>query len=1447
MRQEELCTDDTAKADQVVNLMEVSQSDTASAQAEFQEHQKNEQLVASDKTCRHVEEVELEEESPLAPILPTDNSDSSSPDKRGDATMRQEELCTDDTAKADHVVNLMEVSQSDMASAQAEFPEQQENEQPAASDKTRRHVDEVELEEESPLDLIIPTENSDSSSPDKHGDATMRQEELCTDDTAKANQVVNLMEVSQSDTAPAQAEFPEDQENQQPVASDKTHRHVEEEELEEESPLDPVLPNKNLDSSSPDKHGGATMRQEELCTNDTAKANHVLNVMEVSQSDTASAQAKLPEDQENEQPVESDKTHRHVEEEELEEESPLDSIIHNKNSDSSSPDKRGDATMRQEELCTDDTAKANQVLNLMEVKSDTAPAQAELPEDQENEQPAASDKTHRHAEEEELEEESPLDPIIPTDHSSCSSDKRGDATVRQEELCTADTAKANQVLNVMEVSQSNTASVQAEFPENQENEQPGVSDKTAISEERQETDCLPLHAEDKASDHSGVDEPLHLHEADLLEEHGESTEQESPCSEMRDLHDSLGNADQEEEDFNGENMVLEPIDLALSESNDADMEHQELDQDPVDGVFPKETCVHGEGEEAGVYNFGSPCDSVLNLRLSPPGSPIHQTSSKEVTKSSETLPEDQEDTVLPANETISLTQTKRGPISEKPTASSIVDDVSRFWVAEQTDKDSLFLEHELPLTEMNTLLKNDEGKEPTLCDEFNRETANPAENVASVSEGEEPSEACGESSVWELAELQNDKTSEERNMCADSQPSVPAITSEELPASVRTPTELYLSGDSTENVRIEGTEAIVEQCTEFASGAVGTNMDFESMMYESLSGDSDPEYLRGTVTATHLGGEFGSPCSRGSVDTTEIAGTNYEYVQSSENEGRPRNEWDCLEAENRFSVVARDLPACGWPPWLRKDSKSAPPAVSIDKDRGTLQDYINFTVTKKHKGKTRTLQSSKRHDYFTERSLTMPFKVFDDLTQNTVDLECLRFNHKLKQEIRSRKPQLSTSNSIFPKEFLQQGITETLSSRKAPEAPTLNTSSRSRSPLLVTIVNSSSRPHTSHCYSRRTRQTDFVEPTVYAPPQEKRNLERNTAKIKSQRREEASFHLNKLKYDSKLHDVRGDISVIMNEFSELNKVMRLNDSHLSKEVGEPSATSDETADQGKRGARLPKRTTSYENVITDLCKTFRFRLKSVAKEACKNTFLFYLVETEDDPFFARTKSLLKKGHTEIEPSNFCKTNHLEKDRLMVVIRNEDIYSHIHKIPSLLSLKHFPNVLFAGVDSPEDVLDHTYQELFHAGGFVVSDDQVLETATLGQLKGIVQVLERLNARGRWRWFLHYKECKKLKEEIRVDSAAHKKYAIVKSCQGDNLLDVLHYHQCDSKSSPKSEHLNCVLNLQVQHIHSRFAVYLTETPSGSREALESKGILVMDIDTFVASGQDVATPFRGSYWW
>lgn len=167
-------------------------------------------------------------------------------------------------------------------------------------------------------------------------------------------------------------------------------------------------------------------------------------------------------------------------------------------------------------------------------------------------------------------------------------------------------------------------------------------------------------------------------------------------------------------------------------------------------------------------------------------------------------------------------------------------------------------------------------------------------------------------------------------------------------------------------------------------------------------------------------------------------------------------------------------------------------------------------------------------------------------------------------------------------------------------------------------------------------------------------------------------------------------------------------------------------------------------------------------------------------------------------------------------------------------------------NPEDILNDTYQELFRSGGFVVSDDDILENLTLVQLKEIVTVLEKLNENGRWKWLLHYRENKKLKEDVRVDSIAHKKNLILKSYQSVNIIELLHYHKCDSPSPTKAENLKCLLNLQVQHINARFAVFLTDKPTVSTEVFENNGILVTDVNYFTANIQKIAAPFRSSYW-
>ncbi|KAM6146565.1 protein TASOR 2 [Phoenicopterus ruber ruber] len=643
-----------------------------------------------------------------------------------------------------------------------------------------------------------------------------------------------------------------------------------------------------------------------------------------------------------------------------------------------------------------------------------------------------------------------------------------------------------------------------------------------------------------------------------------------------------------------------------------------------------------------------------------------------------------------------------------------------------------------------------------------------------------------------------------------------------------------ISGESPELSDTEDISDVLPRAKQLLSKDRCMDLSFEDL-FETLSSNSDQEYFAGTSR---------SPLTaRGSYSTRSVdaasARTNCDSSSTSSvhTEGCSEH-WGSLSAEKGYLWAD-----CDWPMDLGEaNSAHIPPYVSIGDSQGIAKNYQNFVVTKKCQERMGNSRSSKRRSRCAGqshllRSLMGTWRGFEEITQHTLDMECLRFHYKLKQILRSGKPPFSTSKSISPKDFSPQVMSETLPAREAP----VPLSPRSRSPLQVTILPSDTWPSGLGWHQRSSWHRDPCTPWQDALCDKRSRARSRTASPGRA----APFHLNKLRYDNKLKDSRGDIAVILDEYAEFNRVM-LSRADAESEGGGPVPAHGEAASEWTC-ASLPGRMAPFEDMITDLCSTLHFRLRSVAKEACGRASMFYLMETGKDPFFARVKTLLKKdGCVEIEPLSFWEVKHLDAERLLIIIRNEDISSHIHNVPCLLKLKHCPNVVFAGVDSPEDITGHTYQELFHTGGFVVSDDEVLETVTLGQLKEVVKVLEKLNRSGRWKWLLHYKESKKLREDIRVDANAHKKHLILKSCQGAELVEVLHYHACDSASSPRAEYVKCLLNLQVQHVSARFAVYLTEKPSLSREGLESKGILVTDINTFLGTVQKAAAPFRRSYW-
>ncbi|XP_074051010.1 protein TASOR 2 isoform X2 [Macrotis lagotis] len=612
--------------------------------------------------------------------------------------------------------------------------------------------------------------------------------------------------------------------------------------------------------------------------------------------------------------------------------------------------------------------------------------------------------------------------------------------------------------------------------------------------------------------------------------------------------------------------------------------------------------------------------------------------------------------------------------------------------------------------------------------------------------------------------------------------------------------------------------------------------------YESLSGESDLECFE-DIKHSQVQLEDSCPLRTNHPNKVE-EGTNYDILMNSRTV-TTSSDIESWNFSHKDPEADEGTQQRNWSTGLKKGNKYVPFYIKIRDLHGTPRTYTNFTVTKKLKDTTRTLHNLKQHPCVTApcgliSSWTSTWQVADDPTQNTLDLEYLRFVHKLKQMVKNGKSHLSTTTSSpLPKESHIQTTVGVFPLTKVTETPITQPTSRSRSPLLVTIVHSEPKQHTSSWRTKSPKHNDLD--SLSSSRQDKCSQGRT---IPNAERDPAiPFHLNKLRYNSKLKDSRNDISLILNEYAEFNKVI-LNNSQMNYQANDLNVASEKAT--SPKIASFPRRMASYEHMITDLCSSLHVKLKSVIKEACKNTFLFYLVETEDSSFFIRTRSLLRKeGHQEIEPQHFCQALHRESDTLIIIIKNEDISTQVHQIPSLLRLKQFPSVMFAGVDSPGDILDGTYQELFGTGGFVVSDDKVLEAVTLVQLKEIVKILEKLNANGRWKWLLHYRESKKLKEDVRVNSIAHSKNTILKSYQSANIIEVLHYHHCDSKSSTKSEYLKCLLNLQVLHINARFAVYLTDKLNTSREIFENSGILVTDVNNFAGIVQKAA-PFKATYW-
>ncbi|XP_020027410.2 protein TASOR isoform X3 [Castor canadensis] len=260
---------------------------------------------------------------------------------------------------------------------------------------------------------------------------------------------------------------------------------------------------------------------------------------------------------------------------------------------------------------------------------------------------------------------------------------------------------------------------------------------------------------------------------------------------------------------------------------------------------------------------------------------------------------------------------------------------------------------------------------------------------------------------------------------------------------------------------------------------------------------------------------------------------------------------------------------------------------------------------------------------------------------------------------------------------------------------------------------------------------------------------------------------------------------------------------------------------------------ALSNFISQLEPEVFNSLVKIMKDVQKNTVKFYIHEEEESVLSKEIKEYLTKlGNTECHPEQFLERRS-KLDKLLIIIQNEDIAGFIHKVPGLVTLKKLPCVSFAGVDSLDDVKNHTYNELFVSGGFIVSDESILnpEVVTIESLKKFLTFLEELSTpEGKWQWKVHCKFQKKLKELGRLNTKALSLLTLLNVYQKRHLVEILSYHNCDSQTRNAPE-LDCLIRLQAQNIQQRHIVFLTEKSIKILSSYTDNGIVVASAEDFM----------------
>ncbi|KAM8931143.1 protein TASOR isoform 2-T2 [Pelodytes ibericus] len=259
------------------------------------------------------------------------------------------------------------------------------------------------------------------------------------------------------------------------------------------------------------------------------------------------------------------------------------------------------------------------------------------------------------------------------------------------------------------------------------------------------------------------------------------------------------------------------------------------------------------------------------------------------------------------------------------------------------------------------------------------------------------------------------------------------------------------------------------------------------------------------------------------------------------------------------------------------------------------------------------------------------------------------------------------------------------------------------------------------------------------------------------------------------------------------------------------------------------------NLINQMNPEIFNNLVKIFTHVNKNIVKFYIHTEEENTICEEIKDyLLKLGNAHCDPEKFLSCD-AASDKLLIIIQNEDIAHCIHKIPRLITLKTLACVSFAGVDTLDDLKNHTYNELFVSGGFIVSDETVLnpETMTSDALKKFLLFLEEITSpEGKWQWKIHCKFQKKLKELGRVNTNALNMLTLLTTYQKKHLVEILSYHNCDSQTRQAPE-LECLIRLQVQNIHQRHVLFITEKDASLFPSYSANGIVVTRMEDFMSN--------------